>query len=289
MVIHRPVMVAEVMGMLNVQRNGVYVDGTVGTGGHALEIASLLTEGKLIAFDRDSEAQKLAAERLIGKPVQFVKENFSQIREVVESLGLTGVDGVLFDLGMSMFQVKNHERGFSFDSDYPLDMRMDRTCGRSAQEVVNTLNKKELEEIFRDLGEEPACVKIADAIVKTRRIRKIRTCRELSQIVLDVYGGRGKVHPATRTFQALRIYVNDELDSLRNGLLGARDLLNPGGRLCVISYHSLEDRIVKRFLAESKTEGRMAVLTKKPVMAQAQEIKENPAERSSKLRGGIKL
>ncbi|MEO5356892.1 MAG: 16S rRNA (cytosine(1402)-N(4))-methyltransferase RsmH [Nitrospirae bacterium YQR-1] len=289
MVIHRPVMPAEVMGMLNVQKNGVYVDGTVGTAGHALEIVKALAGGRLIAVDRDEEAQKLAAERLMGKPVDFVKENFSRIANIVESFGLKGVDGILFDLGMSMFQVKDYERGFSFDSDYPLDMRMDRTSGRSAKEVVNTLNRAELEKIFRDLGEEPNYMKIADAIVKTRRITKIQSCRQLSQIVLDIYGGRGKVHPATRTFQALRIYVNNELDSLSKGLCGARDVLNPGGRLCVISYHSLEDRIVKGFLAESKLQGSMAVLTKKPVTAQVQEVKENPAARSAKLRGGIKL
>ncbi len=287
---HLPVMRKEVIELLNIKRNGVYIDATIGPGGHSEEIIKFVgDEGRLIGIDRDEEALKEAGERLPDKGVVLKRGSFSEMERLLSEEGITEVDGILFDLGVSMPQLRHPERGFSFLSDERLDMRMDRGQKLSAWEVVNNYPERELERILRDLGEERLSKKIARAIVLWRRKKHIDTCLELSKIIEGVYRGRGRVHPATRTFQALRIEVNRELDQLRSGLLAAVRLLKKGGRLCVISYHSLEDRIVKTFIAENARKGLLKKITKKPWTPSPEELRLNPSSRSAKLRAGERI
>lgn len=289
MINHIPVMVKEVMGILLPRPGGIYIDATVGPGGHALEILKYIgPEGKIIGFDRDMETLNIARQRISNGRVILKKALFSEIRGILEEEGITGVDGMLFDFGISMLQVKDMERGFSFSSEYPLDMRMDRSKGITAEEIINTYPVHELEMILREYGEERFAERIARAIVSKRREGRIRSCKELADLVSKVYGRRGKIHPATKTFQALRIAVNNEINEIREGLQNSIDLLNKGGRLCVISYHSLEDRIVKNFMKDSERKGLLKVLTKKPLTPMHEEIRSNPASRSAKLRGAEK-
>jgi 16S rRNA (cytosine1402-N4)-methyltransferase len=276
--------------VLDPRQNGVYVDATVGPGGHLEEILKYIgPRGVLIGIDRDDEALKMAGERLSDRRVVLKRGSFADIESIVHAEGISLVDGVLFDLGMSMLQLKSPDKGFSFASDGRLDMRMDRRQKLSAWDVVNRYHGKELERILREFGEERLSRKIARAITTRRQKKSIDTCSELSAIVEGVYGGRGRFHPATRTFQALRIEVNRELDQLRSGLEATSRLLKSNGRLCVISYHSLEDRIVKHFLAESSRNGLFRVITKKPLVPFADEIRSNPSSRSAKLRGAEKI
>lgn len=290
MINHIPVMVKEVIGILLPRPGGIYIDATVGTGGHTLEILKHIgSQGKIIGFDRDMETLNIARQRISDGRVILKKALFSEIRGILEEEGMTGVDGMLFDFGMSMLQVKDMERAFSFSSEYPLDMRMDRSKGITAGEIVNTYPDHELERILREYGEERLAEKIARAIVLKRREGRIRSCKELADLVSKVYGRRGKIHPATKTFQALRIVVNNEINEIREGLQNSIALLNMGGRLCVISYHSLEDRIVKNFMRDSERKGLLRVLTKKPLTPRHEEIRSNPASRSAKLRGAEKI
>jgi 16S rRNA (cytosine1402-N4)-methyltransferase len=283
-------MLAEVIELLAIRQDGIFVDMTVGLGGHSAAILELLgPAGRLIGIDRDAAALSRAAERLRDERVQLVKGRFSEVGEIVSGLGMNAVDGVLLDLGVSMLQLKEYERGFSFMSDARLDMRMDASEGRSAWEIVNRYSEKELQRILTEYGEEPRFRKIAKWIVNARQASPVNTCRELAYIVLQAYGGRGKTHPATRTFQAIRIEVNSELDELRRGLASAFGVLKPGGRICVIAYHSLEDRIVKNTFREMGREGTIKVLTKKPLAPARDEILRNPASRSAKLRGAEKI
>lgn len=278
------------MEMLQVKDNGVYLDATVGLGGHAAELLKALgPAGRLVCLDRDDEALAVARDRLGNHRVSLAKASFSVLAETLQALGVAGLDGALFDLGVSMLQLKRHERGFSFLSEERLDMRMDTSQELDARRVVNRYPERELERILRDYGEEPAARKIAKAIVERRKKAAIETGAELAGIVEGVYGGRGKLHPATRTFQALRIEVNRELDELKAGLAAALERLSAGGRLCVISYHSLEDRIVKNMLRDSARDGRVRLLTKKPVGPGRDEVRLNPSSRSAKLRGVEKL
>lgn len=278
------------MEMLQVKDNGVYLDATVGLGGHAAELLKALgPAGRLVCLDRDDEALAVARDRLGNHRVSLAKASFSVLAETLQALGVAGLDGALFDLGVSMLQLKRHERGFSFLSEERLDMRMDTSQELDARRVVNRYPERELERILRDYGEEPAARKIAKAIVERRKKAAIETGAELAGIVEGVYGGRGKLHPATRTFQALRIEVNRELDELKAGLAAALERLIAGGRLCVISYHSLEDRIVKNMLRDSARDGRVRLLTKKPVGPGRDEVRLNPSSRSAKLRGVEKL
>jgi 16S rRNA (cytosine1402-N4)-methyltransferase len=287
---HLPVLLAEVIELLAIRQGGIYVDMTVGLGGHSAAILERLgPDGLLIGIDRDEAALSRAAERLKDERVRLIKGRFSEVGEIVSGLGINAVDGVLFDLGVSMLQLKEHERGFSFMSDARLDMRMDTTEGRSAWEVVNRYSEKELQRILTEYGEEPRFRKIAKWIVSARQASPVNTCKELADIVLQAYGGRGKTHPATRTFQAIRIEVNAELDELRKGLSVAFGVLKPGGRTCVIAYHSLEDRIVKNTFREMGREGSIKVLTKKPLAPARDEVLRNPASRSAKLRGAEKI
>jgi 16S rRNA (cytosine1402-N4)-methyltransferase len=278
-------MVREVVEMLNIRPGGTYVDATVGLGGHAEEVLKLLgPEGRLIGTDRDGEALKLAGQRLGNHRVVLRKGTFSGLKEVMTSLGAYEVDGILFDFGVSMMQFKAPERGFSFSTGESLDMRMDRSQKVTAEEIVNTYPQSELEQILREYGEERHARRIARAIVAARTRARIRTCSSLAEIVRAVSGGGGRHHPATRTFQALRIAVNDEIKEIASGLRVSAGLLRRGGRLCAVSYHSLEDRVVKHMMRDAAREGVLRTLTKKPVVPSREEIRSNPSARSAKMR-----
>lgn len=289
-IVHLPVMVKEAIKVLNPTPAGIYIDATIGPGGHAEEILKLIgSGGKLIGIDRDDEALRVAQKRLLNERVILKKGNFSDMENLLHRDGISEVDGILFDLGVSMIQMKDPERGLSFTSDKRLDMRMDREQDLSAWDIVNRYPEKELEKILREFGEERLSRKISEAIVRKRRIKPIDTCSELSGIVERLYRRRGRVHPATKTFQALRIEVNNELDELRRGLDSSLRLLKNGGRLCTISYHSLEDRIVKHFMAQSSKRGLLRVMTKKPMTPGSEELRTNPSSRSAKLRAAEKI
>lgn len=287
---HIPVLLKETIEILDIKPKGIYVDATVGLGGHSEAILSMLDEdGRLIGIDRDENALRYARERLGNKRVCLKKGRFSEIEGLIGSLNIKKIDGILFDLGVSMLQLRDMQRGFSFMSEERIDMRMDSSQKLSAWDVINNYPEAELERIIRDYGEEPFAKKIAKAIVSNRRKATINTCLELSEIILRACGRRGRVHPATRTFQALRIEVNKELSELSNGLISAFSVLKSGGRLCVISYHSLEDRIVKNFMRDYAKNGLMKLITKKPLTPRIEEIRANPSSRSAKLRGGEKI
>ena len=280
----------EVIELLDLRQNGVYVDATVGLGGHSEEILkSIGAGGRLIGIDRDEEGLKAAAKRLSDRRVILKRGAFSDMENILATEGISEVDGVLFDLGVSMLQLRDPDRGFSFFSDRRLDMRMDIGQKTSAWDIVNRYPERELERLLREFGEERLAKKIAKAIVGRRQKRPVESCSELSEIVEGVYGGRGKIHPATRTFQALRIEANRELIQLKEGMDAAARLLRKGGRLCVITYHSLEDRIVKHFLKDRSKSGLFRIVTKKPRTPSVEETRSNPSSRSAKLRAGEKI
>ncbi len=300
---HTPVMVQEIMARLAIRPDGVYVDGTVGAGGHARAILERLgSDGFLLALDRDANALATARAALAAWSAQcgFEQGNFADLKTLAGRHGLQAVDGVLLDLGMSSMQVDQAGRGFSFMQDGPLDMRMDLQQPITAAHLVNTLDEESLAGIIRSLGDEPAARRIARAIVRERQQGSIQTTGCLANLVIRVLGKRtGRIHPATRTFQALRMAVNRELESLTAGLEAAIDLLKPGGRLAVLSYHSLEDGCVKRIGKEhigrwvslpaggANWEGTQPVvrwIEKKPLTATPEEISRNPRSRSAKLR-----
>jgi 16S rRNA (cytosine1402-N4)-methyltransferase len=307
---HLSVMADEVIRFLAPKPGGIYVDGTIGGAGHAARILeSSSPDGALIGFDRDAEALRAARERLLafGDRVKLVQGNFAGLADTLGGFGIERIDGILLDLGVSSHQLDSAERGFSFQKDAPLDMRMDSGSGATAAELVNTLPAQELERIIRDFGEERWARRIAAFIVNARGEAPIETTLHLVDIIKGAIP-RGaweeRLHPATRTFQALRIAVNDELASLEKGLdLGIR-MLNPGGRGVVISFHSLEDRIVKnsfRRLAQGCTCPKglpycvcgntplLRVLTGRPVKAGEAEVEANPRARSARLRAAEKL
>ncbi|MCE5195305.1 MAG: 16S rRNA (cytosine(1402)-N(4))-methyltransferase RsmH [Nitrospiraceae bacterium] len=288
-IVHLPVMLREVVMLLKPEPGGVYVDATVGLGGHTEEILKYLGEGRIIGIDRDEEALSKSMSKLNDKRLVLKKGKFSEITKLVNETGAGKVDGILFDIGTSMFHLKTPERGFSFLSDEPLDMRMDKTQELTAQYIVNKYSEAEITDILWEYGEERLSRKIARWIVENRKKKKIDTCLELANLVSRAYGGRGRIHPATRTFQALRIAVNDELNELKKGLDSSEGILKKSGRLCVISYHSLEDRIVKNFLRDKSKQGVFNILTKKPLAPSYVETKSNPSARSAKLRGAEKL
>lgn len=278
-------MLRQVIELINPDTSGgVYLDLTVGMGGHSKELLKYIGEtGKLICIDRDEESLKIASERLKDKRCSFHKAKSSELSTLLSN---TKVDGILLDLGISMFQLKDSGRGFSFLKDEPLDMRMNGSQALTAEKIVNSYPEKELMRILKEYGEERLSFRIAKNIVKQR---PIRTSRELAGIVESVYGGRGRIHPATKTFQALRIAVNNELDELNKALGSAIKMLNKGGRLITISYHSLEDRLIKNFMKSAQKQGSLKVLTKKPITPDKDEIKRNPSSRSAKLRAGERL
>ncbi len=306
---HTPVLLREAVDLLAPKAGGVYVDGTVGGGGHAAEILKRSEpDGILIGMDQDAEAVARCRERLspYGSRVLLRRANFRDISEVLAEFGYTAVDGALIDLGVSWSQVKMPERGFSFQLDGPLDMRMDRSRPLTAAELVNTFSREELARIIREYGEERKAGAIARAIEKARARGPITRTVQLAGIVSSVfppYAPR-RIHPATLTFQALRIAVNDEIGALREGLGQILGALKPGGRCVVISFHSLEDRIVKQtFVKEARgcvcpprmavcmcgQKPRFTIITRKPVVPGPDEAGRNPAARSAKLRAAEKI
>jgi len=292
---HVPVLLEESLNFLNVRAGGVVVDCTLGFGGHSLAIARKLGgSGRLICFDRDEQAMELAKARLAGlaeelgsemPTVEFVGRPFSEIAEVISPGTL---DGLLADFGVSSMQLDEAHRGFSFRSDGPLDMRMDTRSGLTAEQVVNQADEEDLANLIYEFGEERRSRRIARAIV---RARPLSTTAELARVISAVAPPiKGEhLHPATKTFQALRIRVNDELGEIQTLLKSAGSLLKPGGRVVMISFHSLEDRLVKDSFRESARLGELEILTKKPVTAVEQESLRNPRSRSAKLRAAERL
>ncbi len=294
-VLHVSVMPAEVMQLLNIPAGGVAVDGTLGMAGHAMLMAEQLGSlGHLIGIDRDSTSLALAKARLngFGLRVDLLQGNFKDIKQHLVSAKEVAVDSILLDLGISSFQLDNPARGFAFKDEGPLDMRMDASDGESAEDIVNQWPEEQLAEIITDYGEERFARRIAKAIVYRRAENRIVTTKQLADIVLRALPHgytRGRIHPATRTFQALRIAVNDELGSLSAALDKCIKVLKPGGHLCVIAFHSLEDRIVKTTFRRCAEEGLVEVLTKKPLQPGEAECEANPRSRSAKVRGIKKL
>lgn len=306
---HIPVLLNECIDALNIKPNGIYVDGTAGGGGHSLKIAEKLSSyGRLICIDRDEEALSVCKKRLSaydGK-IYYIHSNFSQISEILDSLKIDKIDGMLLDLGVSSYQLDNPSRGFSYNHDAMLDMRMDKSSPFTAKELINTYGEHELEKILRVYGEERFCTSIARNIVKERENKVISTTFELVEIIkksLPAYAKREK-HPAKRSFQAIRIAVNDELNSISKTLAAVTERLKLGGRLAVISFHSLEDRIVKAYFNEAAvtctcppsfpvcicgTTPKLKVITKKPMLPNKDEIKNNLRSKSAKLRVAERL
>jgi 16S rRNA (cytosine1402-N4)-methyltransferase len=282
---HEPVLLEEALEILAVSAGGFYVDGTVGLGGHSEELLRRSApDGRLLAVDRDSETLALAEERLrgSGERARFVQAEF---REIPRLLGDDQADGILLDLGVSSAQLEDPDRGFSFQTDGPLDMRMDRSHGETAADVVNRLGEPELADVIYRFGEEKASRRIARAIAAARRSSRIRTTGELAEIVRRAAPhGRPGLHPATRTFQAIRIRVNRELEGLGATVAALARALKPGGRLAVIAFHSLEDREVKQAFRQLEPEGFLR-LTKKPLRPTEAEVRRNPRARSARLRG----
>lgn len=277
------------MKALKVKKSGIYVDGTVGSGGHAECILQRAGGCTVVGIDRDDEALEIAKERLKDYDVHLVRDNFSNMEAVVKELGYKEVDGVLLDLGVSTLQLKAEGRGFSFLKDENLDMRMDRRQRRTAAGIVNEYSEKDLAHVLWNYGEERFGRRISKAIVNDRMKKPIRTCRELSQIIEKAVGRRGRIHPATKTFQALRIEVNKELTELSMAVDAGTNIIKSGGRICVLSYHSLEDRIVKHSFRELARKGIVTVITKKPLVPEKEEQLLNPSSRSAKLRVAEKL
>ncbi len=301
---HVSVLLDECIEGLNIKPDGIYVDGTLGGAGHSYHIAERLTTGRLIGIDRDPVALKAAGERLspFADRVTLVHSNFCRMGQVLQELGISGVDGILLDLGVSSPQLDDGSRGFSYMTDAPLDMRMDNGDALSADTVVNTWSYEELKRILYDYGEERYAPAIAAAIVRKREISPIRTTLELVDVIRSAMPPaalREKQHPAKRTFQAIRIAVNDELNSVSKAMDAAIPCLNPGGRLAVITFHSLEDRIVKNAMAAAAKgcicppefpvcvcgrKPQVTVLTRKPIVSGEEELERNPRARSAKLR-----
>ncbi len=298
---HVPVLLTEVLDGLDIRPDGIYVDGTVGGAGHSRQIASRLTEGGLlIGLDRDPDAVAVATERLAGMPAKVIHCNYSEMRSALDSLGIGCVDGVLLDLGVSSHQLDEGERGFSYHQDAPLDMRMSQQ-GLSARDIVNTWYQGEITRILWEYGEEKFAPKIAAAIVRARETAPIETTLELAELIRNAVPQkfRREKNPCKKSFQAIRIAVNDEFGHLRAGLEAAFDALRPGGRLAVITFHSLEDRIVKQQFAAwcsgctcppdfpqcvcgKKPKGKL--VNRKPIVADDTELAENRRSHSAKLR-----
>lgn len=284
---HRSVLLRTVIEWLRPAPDTVFADVTLGAGGHAeglLEASS--PTGRVIGMDRDRDALDRAQQRLerFGERLIPLKGDFRDAAWRIEELGMPALDGVLMDLGVSSMQLDQAERGFSIQADGPLDMRMSRGKGVTAAQLVQRLDESELERIFREYGEEPRARAIARKIVEVRQRTRIRRTRELAELVKTVSRGGGRIHPATKVFQALRIAVNDELESLKRAIPALADRLAPGGRMVVIAFHSLEDRIVKTTFRDLAREGKGCVLTPKPAAPTRDEIRENPRARSARLR-----
>ena len=306
---HVSVLLQECIDGLNIRPDGIYVDGTLGGAGHSSQIAARLTTGRLIGIDRDPVALKAAGQRLkpFGDRVTLVHSNFCEIATVLRDLGISGVDGILMDLGVSSPQLDDAARGFSYMADAPLDMRMNAEDTLSAKDVVNTWSYEELRRILYDYGEERYAPQIASAICRRREGAPIETTLELVDVIRSAMPPaalREKQHPAKRSFQAIRIAVNDELGSVEKVMVDAIPCLNPGGRLAVITFHSLEDRIVKNGMANAAkgctcppnfpvcvcgNKPKVKLISRKPIVATNEELEVNPRSRSAKLRVCEKL
>ncbi|MCI6498876.1 MAG: 16S rRNA (cytosine(1402)-N(4))-methyltransferase RsmH [Lachnospiraceae bacterium] len=303
---HKSVLLEETVDSLNVKSGGIYVDGTLGGGGHSYQILKRMNgKGRLIGIDQDEDAICAATERLreYGDMVTIVRDNYCNIKNVLDNLGITGVDGIVLDLGVSSYQLDTSERGFSYMEDGPLDMRMDNRKNITAEDIVNDYSEMELFHIIRDYGEDKFAKNIAKHIVMERQKERITTTGQLADIVkvaipMKVRAAKGG-HPAKKTFQAIRIELNRELDVLKQSIDTMIDLLNDDGRLCIITFHSLEDRIVKNSFRKNenpctcppdfpvcvcgkKSKGK--IITRKPVVPSAEELEENRRAKSSKLR-----
>jgi len=289
-VIHHPVMLNEVLEYLRPASGMTVIDCTVGTAGHSLALMErIMPAGRLIGIDRDEESLRIAGQRLEAYSGSFdlAYSNFYDIDKVAASFGVAGAGAILMDLGISSYQLSNPQRGFSFQNDGPLDMRLDRNSYISAYDLVNNLNEEEISSLLRNFGQERWHNRIASLLVRERQKSPISTTRQLSDIVLRAIPGRfrhQRLHPATRTFQAVRIAVNRELEVLGSAVNKAVDLLERGGRLCVISFHSLEDRTIKLVFRELASAGKIDIITHKPLTPTTCEIKDNPPSRSAKLR-----
>lgn len=282
---HLPVMPSEVIAALQVKAGDLIVDGTVGLGGHATLILEASAQaGRLIAFDRDGRNLEEAKAQLAkyGDRARFFNEPYSGAARIFEQEGFGLANGVLIDLGFSSVHVDEADRGFSFMHDGPLDMRYDQRQELTAEMIVNGWSKAELADLFRIYGEDRNANRIADLIFKERKSKRITTTGQLAELIERGIGRHGKIHPATQTFQALRLAVNDELNEVKQGLKSLLEILAPGGRLAVITFHSLEDRIVKNFFKEESDQ--LEIVTKKPIIPTETEIKLNPRSRSAKLR-----
>ena len=301
---HYSVLLKESIEYLNIKPDGIYVDGTLGMGGHSFEIASALDTGKLISFDKDSDAIEYSKNRLgcFGDKIIYIHDDFRNIDSVLNNLEISKVDGMLFDFGVSSPQLDNAERGFSYMTDSPLDMRMNSDNSLTAADIVNEWSEEDIKKILWDYGEERYAKKIAALIIKERSEAYIATTFKLTEIIkkaMPPQALREKQHPAKRTFQALRIAVNDELGAIDDMMSIAPDYLNSGGRLCAISFHSLEDRIIKKAINARENgctcpreapicvcgfEQTLKSITRKPIMPSPAELLENPRSRSAKLR-----
>lgn len=306
---HYSVLLNECMTGLNIIPDGIYVDGTAGGAGHSSQIAKRLDSGRLIAIDQDETAVAVATQRLdaLGKNTTVVRSNFCEIAKVCKELSIEGVDGVLLDLGVSSYQLDTAERGFSYSADAPLDMRMDNRKILNAYTVVNSYSEQELKRILFEYGEERFAPQIASAIVRAREKKAIESTAELSDIVkyaIPSSAREGGHHPAKRSFQAIRIEVNAELDVIEPAIRDAVSLLNSGGRIAIITFHSLEDRKVKQTFASLATgctcpknfpicvcgnKPKVKIITKKPILPSKEELEENPRSRSAKLRIAEKI
>ena len=301
---HVSVLLDETVANLKVKPEGTYVDGTLGGGGHAEAVLKLLNDqGRLIGIDQDEAAINAAGERLKAFPnVTFVRSNYCNIKEELERLNIRGVDGIVLDLGVSSYQLDTPERGFSYKEDAPLDMRMDQRSSITAKDIVNGYSREELFRVIRDYGEDQFAANIAKHIVNYRETKPIETTGELVEIIkgaIPMKIRKMSGHPAKQTFQALRIELNHELDVLRDTLSTMVDLLNPGGRICIITFHSLEDRIVKKIYKDMENPctcpsdfpvcvcGKMSkgkIITKKPILPSEEEMEINSRSKSAKLR-----
>lgn len=303
---HYSVLRDETIENLNIRPDGIYVDGTLGGAGHSYEIAKRLSDkGRLIGIDQDADAIKAAGERLaeFGDKVTIVRSNYSDMKNVLHSLGIEKVDGIMLDLGVSSFQLDTPKRGFTYRSeDAPLDMRMDDRNALTARDIVNTYSENDLYRIIRDYGEDKFAKNIAKHIVAARQKQEITTTGELNEIIKAAIPQKVRAtggHPSKRTYQAIRIELNHELDVLRDNLDDMIDLLNPGGRICIITFHSLEDRIVKSNFKKNENpctcppsfpvcvcgnKSKGTVITRKPILPSEKELEENSRSKSAKLR-----
>ena len=301
---HKSVLLEDTIEGLNIKPDGIYVDGTLGGAGHAREVCKKLSaKGRFIGIDQDQDAIIAASERLAAYPqATIIRSNYCYMVPELAARGITKVDGILLDLGVSSYQLDNEERGFTYRVDAPLDMRMDQRQTLTASDIVNNYEEKELYRIIRDYGEDKFAKNIAKHMVAARQVKPITTTGELTEIIRESIPMKMQVksgHPAKRTFQAIRIELNRELDVLRDSLDGMIDLLDDGGRLCIITFHSLEDRIVKTIFRKNenpctcpsdfpvcvcgkKSKGK--VITRKPILPSEQEMEENPRSKSAKLR-----